>query len=90
MAKVGAETVPSTLYRRAMLQLTLIAAELENGLEGQGGDWRDPGSSPDLFLIAITHLYEQDRLVNFWHMDQVMRVAFAPAAERLRIALNAA
>ncbi|MCA9634272.1 MAG: hypothetical protein KC766_41790 [Myxococcales bacterium] len=89
-ATVGAETVPSTLYRRAMLQLMLIAAELENGLEGQGGDWRDPGSSPDLFLIAITHLYEQDRLVNFWHMDQVMRVAFAPAAERLRIALDAA
>lgn len=89
-ATAGVETVPSTLYRRAMLQLTLIAAELESGLEGQGGDWRDPGSSPDLFLIAITHLYEQDRLVNFWHMDQVMRVAFAPAAERLRIALNSA
>lgn len=84
-----AETLPSTLYRRAMLQLTLIAAELESGLEGRGGDWRDPGSSPDFFLIAMTHLYEQDRLVNFWHMDQVMRVAFQPAAERLRAALDA-
>ena len=39
-------------------------------------------------MIAISHLYEQDRQQNLWHLDQVMRSEFVAACDRLRDAFE--
>jgi hypothetical protein len=74
-----------------MLQLTLLMTELEQILSsGQGRPlaWRDPASCPDLYAIAFCHFYEQDRVENFWHLDQVARSSIERGCSLLREALG--
>ena len=83
--------IKASVYRRVLLQFTLIMVALERSLDWtQPGDqrWRNPASCPDLFAIALTHFYEQARQSNFWRIHQVARTEFRPGCERLRAALS--
>jgi hypothetical protein len=80
--------------RRLLLQFALIMVDFEKALGWVGPPgaaaerWRSPASSPDLFAVAITHFYEQDRQKNFWYIDQIARNEFARACESLVGALR--
>lgn len=82
----------STPYRRALVQIVLLMAQLEQVLafaeDGVERAWQDPATCSDLYAIALAHFYEQARDRNFWHMDQVVRESLTPAIGRLAAALR--
>jgi len=84
--------VNSTLYRRALIQIVLLMAQLEQVLafaeDGVERAWQDPTTCSDLYAIALAHFYEQDRGRNFWHLDQVVRESLTPAVNQLAAALR--
>lgn len=80
----GVRCLRSSALRRILLQVVLVARELERGLEGaKNATWRDPETSPGLFMVGFTHIYEADRRRNFWHLDQIMRESWSPACAAL-------
>jgi hypothetical protein len=89
----GSELRASVL-RRLLVQFALIMVDFEQALgsaragEASGEGPRKPSTSPDLFAIAMTHFYEQDRRHNFWIMDQVARNELERACRRLEDALG--
>ena len=82
----------STLYRRALLQIVLLMAQLERVLgfaeDGVEQAWQDPATCSDLYAIALAHFYEQDRGRNFWHLDEIVKESLAPACDRLTRSLR--
>ncbi len=83
--------IRSTILIRTLLQMVLVMAACERALGWTAPEgvelWMSPERSPDLFVIASTHFYEQDRFQNFWHLDQVARTEFEPACLALKSAL---
>ncbi|HEU5076903.1 MAG TPA: hypothetical protein VFU02_22085 [Polyangiaceae bacterium] len=77
----------STLYRRALIQIVLLMAQLERVLafaeDGVERAWHDPTTCSDLYAIALAHFYELDRGRNFWHLDEIVKESLAPACSRL-------
>jgi hypothetical protein len=84
----------SSVFRRLMLQFALIMVDFEQALgsataaPAQAEGPRKPSASPDLFAIAVTHFYEQDRRSNFWLIDQVARNELERACRRLESELG--
>lgn len=88
----ASSTTTSSLFRRALIQIVLLMAQLERVLafaeDGVEQAWRDPTTCSDLYAIALAHFYEQDRSRNFWHLDEIVRESLAPACERLARSLD--
>jgi hypothetical protein len=86
-AGIETKEVRSSVLRRLLLQFTLILVDFEKALgrirPSTAEPWRDPASSPDLFAVAITHFYEQDRQKNFFFIDQIARNEFHAACEKI-------
>jgi hypothetical protein len=82
----------ASVLRRLLLQLALIAAELERALGAFAAQadppWRDPASCPDLVALFATHFYEHDRRRHFWHLDEVLRTDLGVCCGRLAAALE--
>jgi hypothetical protein len=88
----------SSVFRRLVLQFTLIAAEMERALEASSPSerpvrplspaWLDPASCPDLFAITLARIYEQDHQGSFWHLDQIMAQCFSVAGQQMAAALR--
>jgi hypothetical protein len=92
-AAAGSDTIRANVLGRLLIQFALVMTDLERALErmrdaSAAERWRDPAACPDLFAVALTHFYEQNRQKHFWHMDQIARNEFAEACERLRRALE--
>ncbi len=91
----SAGTIRSSVLRRLLLQFTLLMVEFQRALDwvrpasAAREPWKDPATCPDLFAIAFTHFYEQDRQKNFWHIDQVARSELTRACARLGEAISA-
>jgi len=91
------DAIRSSVLRRLLVQFVLLMAAFERALgwtrpqqsAGGASAWKDPGTCPDLFAIAFTHFYEQDRQKNFWRIDEVARTEFQAACAKLRAGLDA-
>jgi hypothetical protein len=88
--QVDGNPVISSMFRRTLLQIVLLMAELERALSWteHAPTWTKPRTCPDLFVIAMAHFYEQDRAENFWHLDEIARHQFDPACHALEVALS--
>jgi hypothetical protein len=86
-AGIDTKEVRSSVLRRLLLQFALILVDFEKALgrirPTATERWRDPASSPDLFAVAITHFFEQDRQKNFFFIDQIARNEFHAACEKV-------
>lgn len=92
-AGIETKEVRSSVLRRMLLQFALILVDFEKALgrirpsapnpKFERERWRDPASSPDLFAVAMTHFYEQDRQKNFFFIDQIARNEFHAACEKV-------
>jgi hypothetical protein len=88
-AQIEGSEIRATVLGRLLIQFALIMVDFEKALgtaraESVNGEgWRRPSSSPDLFAIAVTHFYEQDRRHHFWIIDQVARNELELACRRL-------
>jgi hypothetical protein len=91
-ASIDTKEVRSSVLRRLLLQFALILVDFEKALgrirPSATERWRDPASSPDLFAVAITHFFEQDRQKNFFFIDQIARNEFHAACEKISRALK--
>ena len=56
---------------------------------GPGPRWHWPRASIDLLVLALGWFYEQDRSVNFWHLDELLRRELGTTAERFQTELRA-
>jgi hypothetical protein len=93
VAEVG--TTRSTVAGRALLQLALLARELERVLDESGTlrpspAWTRPSVCPDLWAVGLSHFYEADRPRRFWCLDRLLRGPLRGLADALGHELAAA
>jgi hypothetical protein len=83
------------LAQRVMLGIVALDAALERYLaaapppaEG-GARWHQPRASIDLLVLLLAWFYEQDRSVNFWHLDELLRHELDDTTRRFETELRA-
>jgi hypothetical protein len=71
------ETISVDLSQRVLLGIVALDAALERYLAeaeaAPGLPWQSPRASVDLLVLLLAWTYEQDRSVNFWHLDELVR-----------------
>ena len=81
----------SSVFRRLLLELVAIVAQLEETLAGMAIDaaepWRDPARCADLVSLCLAHFYERNRLRKFWKINQMIRNELPVALAQLKAAL---
>lgn len=82
------------LAQRVMLGIVALDAALEQYLARAAcpageARWLCPRGSIDLLVLLLAWFYEQDRSVNFWHLDELLRHELGPTTERFQRELRA-
>jgi hypothetical protein len=54
-----------------------------------GPRWQSPRASIDLLVLLLAWFYEQDREVNFWHLDELLRHELGTTMARFQAQLDA-
>jgi hypothetical protein len=79
---------PTTVATRCLLELALLCGELERVLDETAAlraspAWSRPTYCPDLWAVALSHLYEADRQRRFWGLDTLVRELLRGACDAL-------
>jgi hypothetical protein len=81
------------LSQRVVLGIVALDAALERYLseagETTGPAWHNPRASVDLLVLFLAWCYEQDRSVNFWHLDELVRHELGQTMTRFQSELRA-
>jgi hypothetical protein len=81
------------LSQRVVLGIVALDAALERYLaeagESTGPTWQNPRASVDLLVLFLGWCYEQDRSVNFWHLDELVRHELGQTMSRFQGELRA-
>jgi hypothetical protein len=81
------------LSQRVVLGIVALDAALERYLadagESTGPAWQHPRASVDLLVLFLGWCYEQDRSVNFWHLDELVRHELGETMARFQGELRA-
>jgi hypothetical protein len=90
-ASAGAP-LPVNLAQRVMLGMVALAealgrfldqADADCGPRPAGERWRCPRASLDLLVLLLGWIYEQDRDLHFWHLDELLRQELTPTLLQL-------
>jgi hypothetical protein len=81
------------LSQRVVLGIVALDAALDKYLadagEVTGPAWQSPRASVDLLVLFLAWCYEQDRSVNFWHLDELVRHELTATMTRFQDELRA-
>jgi hypothetical protein len=83
------------LAQRVALGIVSLDAAIDRYLaDGEAGcapgpRWHCPRASIDLLVLLLAWFYEQDRSVNFWHLDELVRGDLAATMDRFQQELRA-
>jgi len=81
------------LSQRVALGIVALDAALERYLaeapDLPGAAWQNPRASVDLLVLFLGWCYEQDRSVNFWHLDELVRHELGQTMARFQHELRA-
>jgi hypothetical protein len=95
MAVLPAEgaAISVDLSQRVVLGIVALDAALDRYLaeagEVVGPPWQNPRASIDLLVLFLAWCYEQDRSVNFWHLDELVRHELGETMARFQGELHA-
>ena len=86
------EAIPVDLSQRVLLGIVALDAALERYLAeaelAPGPAWQSPRASVDLLVLLLAWCYEQDRSVNFWHLDELLRHELGATMTRFQTELR--
>ena len=87
------EAIAVDLSQRVVLGIVALDAALDRYLAeappSEGPPWQNPRGSIDLLVLLLGWCYEQDRSVNFWHLDELVRHELGPTMARFQGELRA-
>jgi hypothetical protein len=88
IAPPGVPASATTVATRCLLELALLCSELERVLDETTAlraspAWARPTYCPDLWAVALSHLYEADRQRRFWGLDTLVRELLRGACDAL-------
>jgi len=93
LAPAQGQALPVDLSQRVLLGIVALDASLERYLDEAetlpGPPWQSPRASVDLLVLLLAWCYEQDRSVNFWHLDELVRHELGATMARFQTELRA-
>jgi hypothetical protein len=90
LAAPQGDHLPVGLAQRVMLGIVALDAALDRYLTEAdatvlpGPRWHSPRASIDLLVLLLAWVYEQDRSVNFWHLDELLRRELGEIMDRFQ------